>query len=118
MIESFMKTSRVEGPYPLAFETFADVAKQLPPLFDKYNAKRPHSALDYLSPNQFEEQSTRPPSKQPPDGVRRKRPTPRNQDDKSSYGQPIWEIRVHFCRLPLSLALPPAARPASVARGV
>jgi hypothetical protein len=24
-----MKTSRVEGPYPLAFETFADVAKHL-----------------------------------------------------------------------------------------
>ena len=63
MIESFMKTLKVEGVYPLAFETFEDVAEQLPVFFEKYNAKRLHSALDYRSPNQFEEQNTRPPVK-------------------------------------------------------
>lgn len=63
MIESFMKTLKVEGVYPLAFETFEDVAEQLPAYFDKYNAKRLHSALGYCSPNQFEKQNTRPPVK-------------------------------------------------------
>jgi putative transposase len=63
MMESFMKTLKVEGVYPLAFETFQDVAEQLPAFFDKYNARRLHSALAYRSPNQFEEQHTQHPVK-------------------------------------------------------
>jgi putative transposase len=63
MIESLMKTLKVEGIYPLAFETAADVAEHLPRFIEKYNAKRLHSALGYLSPNQFEEQNTRPQAK-------------------------------------------------------
>lgn len=63
MMESFMKTLKVEGVYPLAFETFEDVAEQLPAFFGKYNARRLHSALGYRSPNQFEEQNTRLPAK-------------------------------------------------------
>jgi len=63
LIESFMKTLKVEGVDPLAFETFEDVAEQLPAFFEKYNARRLHSALGYRSPNQFEKQNTRPPVK-------------------------------------------------------
>jgi putative transposase len=63
MAESLMKTLKVEGVYPMAFETFDDVAEQLPRYIDKYNERRLHSALGYRSPARFEEENAPPPVK-------------------------------------------------------
>ena len=55
MMESFMKTLKVEGVYPMALESADDVAEHLPRFIDSYNERRLYSALGYLSPNRYEE---------------------------------------------------------------
>lgn len=54
--ESFMKTLKVEAVYATEYETFADVAADLPHFIDEIdNNRRLHSALGYVSPNRYEE---------------------------------------------------------------
>ena len=53
--ESFMKTLKYEEIYPYDYETVADVKARLPMfLEDVYNRKRIHSALNYMTPKEFE----------------------------------------------------------------
>lgn len=56
--ESFMKTLKYEEVYALDYETWSDVEHRLPRFLEEiYNRHRIHSALNYLTPEEFELQS-------------------------------------------------------------
>ncbi len=58
--ESFMKTFRVEGVYPMPFGAFAAVLERLPRFIDETDKTRwLRLALGCLGPAQFEDQQTR-----------------------------------------------------------
>jgi putative transposase len=54
-VESFMKTLKVEEVYLRSYRTYHDVIESVPRFIEAvYNAKRLHSGLGYLSPDEFE----------------------------------------------------------------
>lgn len=61
--ERFMRTLKQEEVYLASYETYLDVIENLPQFLEEvYNEIRIHSALDYLTPNEFEERIRKDPS--------------------------------------------------------
>ena len=60
-VESFFKTLKTEEVYLMDYRDWDDVVRHLPVFIeDVYNRERLHSALGYLSPDEFERTLDRP----------------------------------------------------------
>jgi putative transposase len=57
--ESFMKTLKTEEVYLSGYQTFADITARLPRFIEEVYIQAVHSALGYISPEQFESQLAR-----------------------------------------------------------
>jgi putative transposase len=61
--ERFMRTLKQEEVYLANYDTYLDVIENLPQFIeDVYNERRIHSALDYVTPNEFEARIRKDPS--------------------------------------------------------
>jgi putative transposase len=61
--ERFMRTLKQEEVYLANYETYLDVIENLPRFIEEvYNERRIHSALDYVTPSEFEERVRKNPS--------------------------------------------------------
>ena len=61
--ESFMKTLKQDEVYLANYETYLEVIENLPRFIEEvYNAKRVHSGIGYLTPNELEERVRKDPS--------------------------------------------------------
>ena len=105
MMESFMKTLKVEGVYPMAFESEEDVARHLPRFIDSYNERRLHSAPSYLSPNRFEEEQPTSRSNRPPETVRPQGAHSTQPPHGISAAE--TQIEIDIGERPLGLRMPP-----------
>jgi len=55
IIESFLKTLKVEEVYMFSYETYEELIERIPYFIEEvYNKKRSHSSLDYMPPEEFE----------------------------------------------------------------
>ena len=62
--ESFMKTLKAEAVYLTEYDSYEEVAADLPRFIEEvYNVRRLHSALGYLSPIEFENRNAPTPVK-------------------------------------------------------
>jgi len=60
LAESFMKTLKHEEVFAFNYDTIDDVKRRLPRFIDEiYNARRLHSALSYMPPDEFELRNAR-----------------------------------------------------------
>jgi putative transposase len=108
MVETFFKTLKSELVWRTAFETRNDAAKAIGRYIDGfYNPVRRHSALDFISPVQFERMTDAWPNASP---LKRGKSSPARQDRRGEADAPATLIGAALAQSdPLHLDRPNAA---------